>query len=104
MFPQPAFPDYALLDSGSGEKLERFGTIVLRRPDPQALWRPHRDTATWAAADLSFERDPDSGGKRGTWRANPKAARKPATRWEIGWRGIRCVIEPTPFKHVGVFP
>ena len=42
MFRMPEFPEYALLDSGHGEKLERFGRFVLRRPDPQALWRPHR--------------------------------------------------------------
>jgi 23S rRNA (cytosine1962-C5)-methyltransferase len=107
MFQPLPFSDYALLDSGGGEKLERFGAVVLRRPDPQALWRPHLASARWDGADLSFERDPESGGKRGTWRArrgaNPVAlGEKP--RWEIGWRGLRCVIEPTAFKHVGIFP
>jgi 23S rRNA (cytosine1962-C5)-methyltransferase len=106
MFPQAEFPDYALLDSGGGEKLERFGTMVLRRPDPQALWRPHLDESAWVVADLNFERDPHSGGKRGSWRAqgaNP-IVRMKEPRWEIGWRGLRCVIQPTPFKHVGIFP
>ncbi|HTF86861.1 MAG TPA: SAM-dependent methyltransferase [Planctomycetota bacterium] len=107
MFPLAEFPDYALIDSGGGEKLERFGDLVLRRPDPQALWRPHRETSVWNAADLSFERDPESGGKRGTWRARPGApaqARASEPRWQIGWRGLLCVIQPTPFKHVGIFP
>ena len=107
MFPIAAFPDYALLDSGGAEKLERFGPLVLRRPDPQALWRPHLEASAWAAADLCFERDLESGGKRGTWRARAKApalARASEPRWEIGWRGVRCVIQPTPFKHVGIFP
>ncbi len=107
MFPIAEFPDYALLDSGAGEKLERFGPLVLRRPDPQALWRPHLGESSWAAADLSYERDEASGGKRGSWRVRPGAAplaRAAQPRWEIGWRGVRCVIEPTPFKHVGIFP
>ena len=42
VFEQPEFDDYALLDSGAGEKLERLGPVVLRRPDPQALWSPRR--------------------------------------------------------------
>ncbi|HUR26816.1 MAG TPA: SAM-dependent methyltransferase, partial [Planctomycetota bacterium] len=107
MFPVVPFPDYALLDSGHGEKLERFGTLVLRRPDPQALWRPHLDASAWAAADLTFERDAASGGKRGMWRVSASAnplARGASPRWELGWRGVRCVIQPTPFKHVGIFP
>ena len=106
MFPIDTDLDYALLDSGGGEKLERFGTLVLRRPDPQALWRRHREPRVWDAADLSFERDPESGGKRGTWRArgsNPVAA-LPEPRWSIGWRKLGFEIRPTAFKHVGVFP
>lgn len=106
MFPLAEFSDYTLLDSGHGEKLERLGKLVLRRPDPQALWRPHLDSPAWDGADLSFERDLESGGKRGTWRAhgaNP-IVRMKEPRWEIGWRGVRCVIQPTPFKHVGIFP
>ena len=106
MFSIAPFPDYALLDSGGGEKLERLGRLVLRRPDPQALWRPHLQAPAWDAADLSFERDPESGGKRGTWRAhgaNP-IVRMKEPRWEIGWRGVRCAIQPTAFKHVGIFP
>jgi 23S rRNA (cytosine1962-C5)-methyltransferase len=106
MFPQPDFPDYALLDSGGGEKLERWGPIVLRRPDPQALWRKRREAA-WTGAHLVFERDPESGGKRGHWKQAPDApaeARGKAPQWTVGWRGVRCIVRPTAFKHVGVFP
>ena len=67
VFEQPDFPDYELLDSGHGEKLERYGERVVRRPDPQALWRPRLDPARWRAADLAFSRDPQSGGRRGRW-------------------------------------
>jgi 23S rRNA (cytosine1962-C5)-methyltransferase len=47
--------DYALLDSGDGEKLERYGPVVLRRPDPQALWRKW-NPAAWREAHGSFTR------------------------------------------------
>ena len=98
MFAQPAFPDYALLDSGGGEKLERFGALVLRRPDPQAVWRSRRPDE-WALAHLAFERDESSGGKRGRWRVGadaPAAARGKEPRWTLDWRGLACVLRPTP--------
>jgi len=107
VFSQPEFPDYALLDSGGGEKLERYGEVILRRPDPQALWRPRRSAGEWSRAHLAFERDPGSGGKRGLWVASPEAP--PALRgaepcWTISWREARFLVRPTPFKHVGLFP
>jgi 23S rRNA (cytosine1962-C5)-methyltransferase len=107
VFSQPDFPGHALLDSGGGEKLERYGDVVLRRPDPQALWRPRRDEAEWARAHLAFERDPKSGGKRGRWVAAPHAlecARADEPSWTLDWRDVTLVVRPTPFKHVGLFP
>ncbi|MCE9592858.1 MAG: class I SAM-dependent methyltransferase [Planctomycetes bacterium] len=104
--PEP-FPDYELLDSGAGEKLERFGPVTLRRPDPQALWLRRQDEHAWNDAHLAFERDAESGGKRGTWRVSrsaPQVARGANPEWTIAWRGARCLVRPTPFKHVGVFP
>jgi 23S rRNA (cytosine1962-C5)-methyltransferase len=100
----PPLAGHALLDSGDGEKLERFGEWTLRRPDPQALWRPRLGAREWAAADLSFERESDRGG---SWR--PHAGRRPPEAWEFGLAlgGLpeaRIRIQPTPFKHVGLFP
>ena len=103
-FLSPEFSDYALLDSGEGEKLERLGEVVLRRPDPQALWPRRMDAAAWAGAHLSFVRESDRGGR---WEAGPDApecARGDEPEWEIGWRDARLIVRPTPFKHVGVFP
>jgi len=97
-FPHPGVPGYALLDSGHGEKLERVGGMVLRRPDPQALWRPGQDAATWAAADYRFVRESDRGGR---W--EKRAASLPDT-WEMETRGLVLRIQPTPFKHMGLFP
>lgn len=105
VFAHPAFGDYELLDSGAGEKLERFGRVVLRRPDPQALWAPRLSEREWRAAHLAFERDPESGGKRGRWKLGPDApeeARK--GEWTVAWNRARCSVRPTPFKHVGIFP
>lgn len=104
VFPAPPFPDHALLDSGHGRKLERFGEVELARPDPQALWRPRLPEAAWDRADLTFERESDRGGR---WRPHPDLAphlRGDDATWSIGFSGARLLVRPTPFKHVGVFP
>jgi 23S rRNA (cytosine1962-C5)-methyltransferase len=104
VFAPPSFPDHALLDSGGGEKLERFGEVVLRRPDPQALWRRRLADAEWRAADLAFVRESDRGGR---WEAGPGARpflREPEPAWTVRYRDARLVVRPTPFKHVGLFP
>ena len=95
-FPHPGFSSYQLVDSGNGEKLERFGEVLLRRPDPQALWRPRLDGGVWHKADGRFVRESDRGGR---WEG-----RAPKT-WEISLQGaVKIRIQPTPFKHVGIFP
>lgn len=104
--PSP-FDDYELVDSGGGEKLERYGPIVVRRPDPQALWRPRASASEWDAAHLRFERDEESGGRRGRWiesRAAPPFARGEHAGWPIRWRNAVSVVRPTSFKHLGLFP
>jgi 23S rRNA (cytosine1962-C5)-methyltransferase len=107
VFPHPPLADHELLDSGEGEKLERFGPVVVRRPDPQALWRKRRAAKEWQAAHLSFERDPESGGKRGRWKPSAHAPREvqgPAPSWRVRCGDATCVVKPTPFKHLGLFP
>lgn len=99
VFEHPGFADHALLDSGNGEKLERFGELVLRRPDPQALWRPRLPQRTWQQADWSFERESDRGGH---WRA--RGSVEPPRKWQVGWGEARFLLELTPFKHLGLFP
>ncbi|MCF6284671.1 MAG: hypothetical protein L3K26_05745, partial [Candidatus Hydrogenedentes bacterium] len=58
-FDFPGVDGYQLLDSGHAEKLERFGPFVLRRPDPQALWRPRLSLEEWGNADFAFVREDD---------------------------------------------
>ncbi len=88
--------DYELLDSGEGEKLERFGGFTLSRPDPQALWRKRLDAREWEKADGVFTRDE----KKGEWRL----AKTVPERWQIGLGGLKMWVKPTVFKHTGIFP
>ena len=104
VFSSPPFPAYALLDSGRGEKLERFGEVVLRRPDPQALWRRRLPEREWSAADLVFVRESDRGGRWEASRGAHPFARSKDPNWQVAYGGARFVIRPTPFKHVGLFP
>ncbi len=104
VFTHPPFSDYGLLDSGDGHKLERFGSVVLRRPDPQALWRPRLDPGVWSRADLNFVRESDRGGRWEVHSQAAAAARGRERQWEVGFESSRFLIRPTSFKHVGLFP
>lgn len=89
--------DYALLDSGGGKRLERFGSYVLVRPDPQCIWSPTLPAADWEKADAVFEKKSD--GKEG-W------IRKSAVpeRWLMKYKDLSFYAKLSPFKHTGVFP
>ena len=101
VFPIVPLEDYELLDSGGGEKLERWGERMLRRPDPQALWRPKLPEARWQAADGAFVRESDRGGR---WVDGRGRVLNKDLRWACRLLGGRFWIQPTPFKHVGAFP
>lgn len=88
--------DYELIDSGDGEKLERFGQYVLRRPDPQALWKKNLDEKIWKQAEASFSRESDN--------AKWKIKNGMEKEWNIELGGLNFVIKPTAFKHTGLFP
>lgn len=95
--------DYQLLDSGEGEKLERFGAYVLRRPDPQALWERGQSSVLWDTCDAWFERKGGEGlpaGRQGEWHFNTALPKE----WEMSYGGLQFLIKPTSFKHVGLFP
>lgn len=84
--------NYELIDSGDGEKLERFGPFVLRRPDPEALWE--KENKDWKP-ELAFVR---VGTRGGNWKG------KAEEFWQISHGGFNFKITPTSFKHVGIFP
>lgn len=91
--------DYRLLDSGHLRKLERFGAILVDRPDPQAFWTPANPIENWQAdAVFSAKADDD---ERGAWtfRGQP-----PPGSWTIGWNGLRLNARLAAFRHMGVFP
>ncbi|MDP6540119.1 MAG: RsmD family RNA methyltransferase [Planctomycetota bacterium] len=102
-FEHPPFDDHALLDAGGGEKLERFGSVVLRRPDPQALWRK-RLGAEWERADLCFVRESDRGGRWEPGGERGVSLLEDGGAWRVSYGPARLVLRPTPFKHVGLFP
>lgn len=86
--------DYSLLDTGDGMKLERWGTWLLARPDPQVIWPPEKAWKDWHAW---YHRSSEGGGQ---WE---KRAKLPDS-WQMAWRDLRFKVQPTDFKHTGLFP
>ncbi len=88
--------EYELLDSGNGEKLERYGSVILSRPDPQVLWHKRLPETEWAKAQAQFSRSSE----KAVW----KIAHGTPERWPIELGGLKFWIRPTSFKHTGLFP
>jgi 23S rRNA (cytosine1962-C5)-methyltransferase len=91
--------DYALLDSGHLQKLERFGSQTVIRPDPQAFWNPARPVQSWKADARFSAKGPDEDGA-GQWEL--LNARAPDT-WPMRWNGLTFTTRRTAFRHMGVF-
>lgn len=85
-------------------KLERFGDLVLVRPDPQALWGQRLSQEEWDQADLHFRRESDRGGRWEAGHGTSNGVAGEGYSWSIAHRGISIILRPTPFKHVGLFP
>jgi 23S rRNA (cytosine1962-C5)-methyltransferase len=93
----PPTADYELVDSGRGRKLERFGPILVDRPEPQAMWTPARP-GTWTAAHATFAAADDD--EAGRWRQT-----KPVPdSWEVRIAGITVKARLMAFRHLGLFP
>jgi 23S rRNA (cytosine1962-C5)-methyltransferase len=90
--------DYALLDSGDGRKLERYGPYTVVRPEPQCLWAPRLDAAAWEGADAIF--DPSDEEDAGRWRFQGQ----PLEAWAMGWGQARFNARFTAFRHLAFFP
>lgn len=88
--------DYELIDTSSGEKLERWGKVRLIRPDPQIIWKTPKG-ADWQKADAHYHRSNKGGGQWETLRKLPES-------WQINYDGLVFKISPTGFKHTGLFP
>jgi 23S rRNA (cytosine1962-C5)-methyltransferase len=89
--------DYELLDAGDGEKLERWGKYILRRPDPQAIWPKDAGYRIWDECHGHYHRSKSGGG---TWEFKTTFPNS----WNISYCDLKFVIQPTGFKHTGLFP
>ncbi len=96
-------PDYALLDSGHGRKLERYGRYVFDRPEPQAMWKQRLEPGAWLRADATFKdggKGADDDGEAGRWRFT-----KPLpSAWPLDVMGATMHCRLMNFRHLGLFP
>ncbi len=91
------FKDYELIDADSGERLERWGDVILIRPDPQVIWTGSRKNPLWKNADAIYHRS-NSGG--GYW----QVLKKVPDVWSISYNKLTFRLKPMGFKHTGLFP
>ena len=94
MYLADKWSDYEMIDAGGGEKLERWGSVTLLRPDPQAVWPMKNDGKN---VDARYIRSNTGGGYWDYRRSLPES-------WTISYRDLRFVVRPTGFKHTGLFP
>ncbi len=91
--------DYALLDSGDGRKLERYGRYTVVRPEPQCFWKP-RNPAAFARANAVFDPQQEEE-DAGRWRFDEQGT---IDAFPLSWRDVRFVGRFTPFRHLAFFP
>lgn len=96
MFIADKWQDFQVIDTGNGEKLERWGRYMLCRPDPQTIW-PASDPTLWVSAQARYQRSERGGGE---WHFRDQLPE----RWQISYGKLRFHVRPTGFKHTGLFP
>lgn len=89
--------DYKCIDAGDGEKLESWKGIILRRPDPQAIWKVDKKQDDWKNVDGHYHRSSSGGG---SWEF--KKSLKDS--WTVTYKDLTFKVAPTSFKHTGLFP
>ena len=96
MWVSDKWTDYELLDTSSGERLERWGDRIMVRPDPQVIWDTPKRDRRWNTADAKYSRSSTGGG---SWekKALPES-------WQIKYGDLVFNIKPMNFKHTGIFP
>src|ERR1035437_1337184 len=99
LFYSKDWEDYELLDTGEGEKLERFGKYVFVRPYEDAVWPKTLGKLEWEKADGKFWSS-KVGAKAG-WKMSKTVF---DIKWEMQYKGIKFLASPTPFRHLGFFP
>ena len=91
------FKDYELIDTDSGERLERWGDIILIRPDPQIIWSGKREDKRWQNAHAVYHRSSSGGGYWEKLKNVPDV-------WNISYNNLTFRLKPMGFKHTGLFP
>ena len=89
--------DYKCIDAGNGEKLESWNNIILRRPDPQAMWPIDNNNSNWQNVDGHYFRSNKGGGH---WEFNKQLREF----WTVNYKHLTFKVSPTNFKHTGLFP
>ena len=89
--------DFEVIDAGGGEKLERWGDIILRRPDPQVIWNEKARPDLWKKADAHYHRSNEGGGRWEYHKSLPET-------WQISYESLTFNIKTMGFKHTGLFP
>ncbi len=89
--------DYELIDCSSGERLERWGDIILVRPDPQVIWKTPKNNPLWKKANAYYHRSKSGGG---AWDVRSKMP----PYWSINYKDLTFNIKTMGFKHTGLFP
>ncbi len=89
--------DYKIIDAGNGEKLEMWKDVMLRRPDPQALWPIDTNNKKWNNPDGFYHRSSKGGG---SW----QFFKKLPDHWTVSYGDLTFKVSPTNFKHTGLFP
>ena len=102
MWTADGWKDYELIDTSDGERLERWGSYTLIRPDPQVVWHGRRASDAWRHADGTYHRSSSGGG---SW----NNGRRLKSEWNIGYdlgigEHLTFIVRPTGFKHTGLFP
>ena len=89
--------DYKIIDMANGQKLEKWGNIILSRPDPQIIWNNKSYPEEWKKADAIYSRSKTGGG---SWEYKKKLP----TVWQVEYKELTFNIKPMGFKHTGLFP
>ena len=93
----PLWKDFEVIDTGDGYKLERWGKVVLLRPDPQVIWKAEKDLDKYPGLNAKYVRSETGGGK---WLFKSKMPEQ----WTINYKELKFSIKPMGFKHTGLFP
>ncbi len=89
--------DYKILDMANGQKLERWGNVILSRPDPQIIWKDKSFPDKWKLVNATYNRSKSGGG---SWEYNKQIPKN----WQIKYKNLTFNIKPMGFKHTGIFP